>query len=282
MAKNKDGENMLNRIKDFDKLVNYIKKLIDCDKSYEIPDFIIEDLCKSLGFHISIATIENNVEEQNIIYEDKIVDFAFLHKYMQKQRDILIKSLNINSDKYKLKIEQFRYIYTEAIKMIHEEYEEKYFSNPLMAEKHTQLNKIAWDSLVRYVKYKVLKYNVEQKLSNSIISKLKELSYGRIMGNKNHNANCYYSYDDILLGFKYSYFEIEKAIMYKSFDSDLQKIKYICAIVKNNINDAMGKLENSKKSEEKILNTDFSYMFTPQADYVRKTEECLPDLDDLW
>ena len=72
MAKNKDGENMLNRIKDFDKLVNYIKKLIDCDKSYEIPDFIIEDLCKSLGFHISIATIENNVEEQNIIYNTNL------------------------------------------------------------------------------------------------------------------------------------------------------------------------------------------------------------------
>ena len=85
--------------------------------------------------------------------------------------------------------------------MIHEEYEEDNFTNIYMKEKFTQKTKISWDSLVRYVKYNVFKYDVEQRLSNNIVLKLQELSYGRIMGNKNQCSTCHYIFDEILLTF---------------------------------------------------------------------------------
>lgn len=283
MAKNKDGEIMAKKkLSDFDKAVNYIKKIIKCDNSIKIPNDILEDLRRSLGFNISLATIEQNIKEQHITYKEIIVDSVFFHKYMQKQRKVIIQSLDFYSNNLTTKLDKFKYVYKEVIKMIHEEYEQESFTNPFLKDNLTQVNKITWDSLVRYVKYNVLKYSVDQKIGNNIITKLKELSNGRIMGNKNHNAICNYSYENILLTFKYSYFEIEKATTYKSFDNDMQKFSYICAIVKNNINDVINKIENSKKSEEKLLKTDFSHLKSEQANYYQRTEECLSDLADLW
>ena len=49
----------------------------------------------------------------------------------------------------------------------------------------------------------MFKYDVEQRLSNNIVLKLQELSYGRIMGNKNQCCTCHYTFDEILLTFKY-------------------------------------------------------------------------------
>lgn len=272
------------KLNDKDKLINYIKNLIN-NKDLEIPNDTIENLEQSLGFKISKIDIIKNTREQILNVTDDIeVDYMFLLDYIKKRRSVLIKSISHYSYKFNSDLDKFVFVYEETIKMIKEEYTEDYFSNPFMIETMTQKAKIDWDSLYRYVKYNILNYSVEQNIAPNIMRKLKELIYGRILGNKNTDTISYYSISDILYTFKYSYFDIEKGLKYKSFDSELQKFNYICAIVKNNINEVISKLRAKETANEKLFNTDLSYLSDNenQAEYYRRTEECLPELEDLW
>ena len=282
MAKSKDGEIMAKKLSDFEKVVNYIKRIINIEKSKEIPNEVLDDLRISLGFTISKAEIKEKVKEQEITYTDVVVDSDFFRKYLFKHKKVIQQTLDNCSINFTSDIQKFKFIYTSVIRMIHEEYEEDNFTNIYMKEKFTQKTKISWDSLVRYVKYNVFKYDVEQRLSNNSVLKLQELSYGRIMGNKNQCSTCHYTFDEILLTFKYCYFEIEKATMYKSFDSENQKMNYICAIIKSNINDVIKKVSDTNRATEKLLNSDLSNLTSKRANYVRRTEECLPELEHLW
>ena len=63
---------------DFQKAINYIKRLIG-NKDMKIPNSILDNLMNILGFNISIATITENVKEQEITYADVIVDDLFLN-----------------------------------------------------------------------------------------------------------------------------------------------------------------------------------------------------------
>lgn len=271
------------KLSDLDKLINYIKKTINA-KDLEVSDLEVSKLKNLLNFEIAIANIEDNIEEQIITYTNVIVDCAFLHKYMQKRRSIILKSLEQYSTLLKTDLNKFKFVYTMIIQMIREEYYSETFSNPLMKEYQTQKTKILWDSLARYVKYNILNYKPEQALHKNIYLKLQELVYGRVYGNKKQQATCEYSLENILYTFKYSYFDIQNALAYKSFDSDVQKISYVCAIVKNNINDVMRKIENSEQAKQKIKQADLNHLanINKPTSYVRRTEECLTDLEDLW
>ena len=67
---------------DFQKAINYIKRLIG-NKDMKIPNSILDNLTNILGFNISIATITENVKEQEITYADVIVDDLFLYNYIK-------------------------------------------------------------------------------------------------------------------------------------------------------------------------------------------------------
>ena len=89
MAKSKDGEIMAKKLSDFEKVVNYIKRIINIEKSKEIPNEVLDDLRISLGFTISKAEIKEKVKEQEITYTDVVVDSAFFHKYLFKHNYFL-------------------------------------------------------------------------------------------------------------------------------------------------------------------------------------------------
>ena len=67
---------------DFQKAINYIKRLIG-NKDMKIPNSILDNLTNILGFNISIATITENVKEQEVTYTDVIVDDLFLYNYIK-------------------------------------------------------------------------------------------------------------------------------------------------------------------------------------------------------
>ena len=65
------------KLNDKDKLINYIKNLID-NKDIEIPNDTIENLEQSLGFKISKIDIVKNTREQMLNVTDDIeVDYIF-------------------------------------------------------------------------------------------------------------------------------------------------------------------------------------------------------------
>ena len=89
---------------DFQKAINYIKRLIG-NKDMKIPNSILDNLMNILGFNISIATITENVKEQEITYADVIVDDLFLYNYIKTNLKYIKKYpiLNIN----KTELEKF-------------------------------------------------------------------------------------------------------------------------------------------------------------------------------
>lgn len=265
---------------DFQKAINCIKRLIE-NKDMKIPNSILDNLKNMLGFNVSIATITANIKEQEIIYTYVIVDDAFLLNYIKTNLKYIKKYPILNSNKTEL--EKFELTYKEILTMIYEEYKQETFTSLYLSDKQTQYEKIAWDSLFRYVKYNILHYEVEQLLEPKIIQKLKELQNGRIFGNNKQVALCKYSFDDILLTFKFCYFDIQKAIQSKRFDNNVKKFNYICAIVRDNINTVIERKKIKQEANERLLKSnDFGYVNTNKAEYVKKTEECLPELEALW
>ena len=183
----------------------------------------------------------------------------------------------------KTELEKFELTFKEIITMIYEEYNQKTFTSLYLSDKQTQYEKIAWDSLFRYVKYNILHYDKDQLLEPKIIQKLKELQNGRILGNNKQVALCRYSFDDILLTFKFCYFDIQKYTQSKRFENNVKKFNYICAIVRDNINTVIERKKIKQEANERLLKSnDFGYINTNKAEYVKKTEECLPELESLW
>lgn len=265
---------------DFQKAINYIKRLIG-NKDMKIPNSILDNLMNILGFNISIATIIENVKEQEITYADVIVDDLFLYNYIKTNLKYIKKYPILNSDKTEL--EKFELTFKEIITMIYEEYNQKTFTSLYLSDKQTQYEKIAWDSLFRYVKYNILHYDKDQLLEPKIIQKLKELQNGRILGNNKQVALCRYSFDDILLTFKFCYFDIQKYTQSKRFENNVKKFNYICAIVRDNINTVIERKKIKQEANERLLKSNnFGYVNTNKAEYVKKTEECLPELESLW
>lgn len=271
------------KLTDLQKAINAIKRIVGNPKMI-ISDNILETINSSLGFTVSIATIKENIKEQQITYETVEVDDAFLFNYINKNKKHIKKTELLNFNLTEL--QKFEFIYMEIISMIQEEYNADKFSiSHLIANKETQFQRIAWDSLYRYIKYNVMGYDVEQLLEPKITQKIKEIQTGRILGNNKQNAICEYSYNDILLTFKFCYFDIQKAIKCKNFSNNVSKFNYICAIVKDNLNTVIDRQKAQEMANEKLLNTEFKNNCQNNLEerlYVRRTEEAPSWAEEMW
>ena len=127
-----------------------------------------------------------------------------------------------------------------------------------------------------------MKYDESQTVEKSIIDKLQELQNGRLYGSKHHVSTCNYSFEDILLTFKFCYFDIEKALKYKHFDNNSKKFNYICAIVKDNINTVIDRRKAQTKAQEYTPSEEVTSDTYSNGNYVRKTEEYSWVTEDMW
>ena len=121
--------------------------------------------------------------------------------------------------------------------------------------KITDKEKQEFDKLYQYVK-KILGYSEDMALSKFMVMRLKGLKDGKFIANNKTKTMASYDYNVIYFTFAYCKDKIQYALQTKSFANEQNKFNYIMAIIENNINDVVIRLQNAKKSEEKIQNTE--------------------------
>ena len=129
----------------------------------------------------------------------------------------------------------------------------------------TSIEKQQWDKLYEYVKKEILMYDDSQSIPSNFVLRLKGLTKGKYMDNKNIEDKASYSYEIVLYTFQICKQSIMNGLANKTFANESNKFNYICKIVENNINDVYLRVNKVKKSEEEIQTLDVNVL-----DFVKK------------
>ena len=153
-----------------------------------------------------------------------------------------------------------------------------------MAKKMSEKDKRDWEALYEYVKKDIMGYDENQALSKNMVLRLKGLLTNKFMENKNIQDSANYSYEVILLTFKYCSNDIRRAFSSKSFDGEQHKFLYAAKIVENKINDVYTKIKGVEKSKEKIEDVNTTIANYSGVEY--KTKQNIKNKEDkfsdLW
>ena len=150
-------------------------------------------------------------------------------------------------------------------------------------KKMTSIEKEQWNELYEYVKKEILMYDNSQSIPSNFVLRLKGLTKGKYIDNKNIEDRANYSYKTVLYTFQICKPSIMSALTTKTFENESYKFNYICKIVENNINDVYLRLNKVKKAEENIQSLDTNVLSHNGGVYQKKTEELKNKrLSELW
>jgi hypothetical protein len=152
----------------------------------------------------------------------------------------------------------------------------------LAVTKLTQQEKLEWDELYQYVKKEILQYDKNQSIPPALVLRLKGLSTGKLIENKNISDKASYSFTIILYTFQIQKQVILSSIKNKEFKNESQKFSYICKIVENNLNDVYNRVIASEKSKSKTEEIKTDIIFNNGADYTKTETKKNKKLDSLW
>jgi len=139
---------------------------------------------------------------------------------------------------------------------------------------------LEWDELYHYVKEEILRYK-DKKMPSEMTLRLLGLKDGKFYVNKNVKKEASYDFKLILLTFKLMKGTILNYIDNTEFNDERHKVNGIMKIIESEINNVKDRIEATKRSEEKLLNTDLSHQLTEQSNYTRKSKE-KKNLKELW
>lgn len=148
-------------------------------------------------------------------------------------------------------------------------------------KKMTEEEKIAWDALYTYVRKNIMGYDDNQALSSTMVLRLKGLLTNKFMENNKIEATANYSYETILNAFKYSSFDIQRALRTNNFNDEQHKFNYILKIVEKNINTVYVKMKNAKRAKEEAKNTTIEALAHTGAEF-KPREKKKDKFTDLW
>lgn len=147
----------------------------------------------------------------------------------------------------------------------------------------TSIEKTEWDELYQYVKKEILFYDDSQAMPSNFVLRLRGLTKGKYIDNKNIKDKADYSFKIILYTFQICKPSIMLALSTKTFQNEMNKFNYICKIVENSINDVYLRLDKVKKSEEAINSIDTNVLSHQSGKYQKKTEDVKNKrLNELW
>lgn len=131
-----------------------------------------------------------------------------------------------------------------------------------------------WKELCAWIELNIFEYEPTQKLqSKNAILALDGLRKGQIVANGEREMNGEYPLNVILLAFKANKITILNALKGKDFGgSEELKMKYVCAIVRNKLNDVYSRYLNAQKSQKKVETVDTSIMSHQGAEYKSTTK----------
>lgn len=129
-----------------------------------------------------------------------------------------------------------------------------------------------WKELCAWVELNIFGYEPTQKLQRNACLTLDGLRKGQITSNNNCESYGEYPLNVILLTFKANKVIILNAIRGKNFDSEDKKMRYVCSIVRDRLNDTYSRWLNAQKSQKKVETVDTSIMSYQGAEYQRNTQ----------
>ena len=109
-----------------------------------------------------------------------------------------------------------------------------------------------------WIEKEIFGYDENQKLQKMACLKLQGLRSGKVVANNNIENNGNYSLDVIWNTFRANKLLILKALKNKTFSSEQAKMGYVCAIVREHLNDMYKRMKNAElsKSKQDVVNID--------------------------
>lgn len=109
-----------------------------------------------------------------------------------------------------------------------------------------------------WIEKEIFGYDENQKLQKMACLKLQGLRSGKVVANNNIENNGNYSLDVIWNTFRANKLLILKALKNKTFSSEQAKMGYVCAIVREHLNDMYKRMKNAElsKSKQDAVNID--------------------------
>ncbi len=148
-------------------------------------------------------------------------------------------------------------------------------------KKMTEKDKQDWDNLYTYVKKNIMGYDEKQALSSTMVLRLKGLLTNKFIENKNVQSTADYSYETILNAFKYSSFDIQRALRVNNFKDEQHKFNYVLKIVEKNINTVYMKMKNVEKAKEEAKTVTIEAPTHTGAEF-KPREKKKDKFADLW
>lgn len=154
----------------------------------------------------------------------------------------------------------------------------------MVRTKMTEKEKQDWYALCDYIKYDILEYLPEMKLSQTLILRLKGLAQGNFMANKNIKPNASYTYEQILITAKIckpkiiDYFSKNSA----KINGESHKINLVMMFIEKEINDVVLRLKQKEKNDNEISRMSFENHTEEKADYKTETINTKDKFDSLW
>lgn len=141
-----------------------------------------------------------------------------------------------------------------------------------------------WLELCRYVKKEILEYDDNMKFPKYLALRLQGVKRGEHIANNTHNINANYDDYTILCTFKLCK---KKIVSYlhkneNKIHDEKHKINLIMKIIEPEINDVYLRLQNVKKTEERVESKDFNNQRNENAGYVKKTKETSDKMKKLF
>lgn len=137
--------------------------------------------------------------------------------------------------------------------------------------------------LCEYVKREIMGYDENQKLSKHMCLRLRGMKDGKFIANKTTPSMAHYSYDIILLTFKYiKHHGLDNILLTKKFSSEEHKFNYIMVIVSNNINTVYNKVKKIREEQNRSDNIKVVELPNYKNKYESNSKKINKDLEKFW
>lgn len=147
------------------------------------------------------------------------------------------------------------------------------------------VNNKEWYELCAWVEVNIFNYDINagQRLQKKSALILRGLAKGQNVANCQCDTYGEYPYNIILMTFKANKSLILNSIKNKTFENESNKMFYVCAIIRDKINDIYSRYLKAQKTQEKVESVDTSIMEHEGAEYKGNTERKVNKrLEGLW
>ena len=134
-----------------------------------------------------------------------------------------------------------------------------------------------------WIEREIFGYDENQKLQKMACLKLQGLRSGKVVANNNIENNGNYSLDVIWNTFRANKLLILKALKNKTFSSEQAKMGYVCAIVREHLNDMYQRMKNAELSKFKQDAVNIDVDSYNKNNYHKQTIDCENStFEDIW